>query len=120
MTDRKTYNKLVRDRIPEIIAADGRQCGTEIMSDDEYRQALLVKLVEEAQEVAAADRDELVKEIAAADRDELVKEIADLYEVIDALLIAFDLDRKAVIAMQRNRHDERGGFEKRIKLLWTE
>jgi predicted house-cleaning noncanonical NTP pyrophosphatase (MazG superfamily) len=108
MTDRKTYNKLVRDRIPEIIAADGRQCRTEIMSDDEYRQALLVKLVEEAQEVASADR------------DELVKEIADLYEVIDALLIAFDLDREAVLAMQRNRHDERGGFEKRIKLLWTE
>ena len=108
MTDRKTYNKLVRDRIPEIIAADGRQCRTEIMSDDEYRQALLVKLVEEAQEVAAADR------------DELVKEIADLYEVIDALLIAFDLDREAVIATQRNRRDERGGFEKRVKLLWTE
>jgi len=108
MTDRKTYNKLVRDRIPEIIAADGRQCRTEIMSDDEYRQALLVKLVEEAQEVAAADR------------DELVKEIADLYEVIDALIIAFDLDREAVIATQQKRRDERGGFEKRIKLLWTE
>ena len=108
MTDRKTYNKLVRDRIPEIIAADGRQFGTEIISDDEYRHALLAKLVEEAQEVAAADR------------DEMVKEIADLYEVIDALLIAFDLNREAVLAMQRNRHDERGGFEKRIKLLWTE
>jgi predicted house-cleaning noncanonical NTP pyrophosphatase (MazG superfamily) len=108
MTDRKNYNKLVRDRIPEIIAADGRQCSTEIMSDDEYRQALLAKLVEEAQEVAAADR------------DEMVKEIADLYEVIDALLIAFGLDREAVLAIQRKRHDGRGGFEKRIKLLWTE
>jgi len=106
---RNNYNKLVRDRIPEIIAADGRQCGTEIMSDDEYRHALLAKLVEEAQEVAAAAED-----------DELVKEIADLYEVIDALLIAFDLDREAVLAMQQKRHDERGGFEKRIKLLWTE
>lgn len=109
MTDRKTYNKLVRDRIPEIIAADGRQFGTEIMSDDEYRRALLAKLVEEAQEVAAAAED-----------DELVKEIADLYEVIDALLVAFDLDREAVLAMQQKRRDERGGFEKRIKLLWTE
>jgi len=105
---RNNYNKLVRDRIPDIIAAEGRQCGTEIMSDDEYRRALLAKLVEEAQEVAAADR------------DKLVKEIADLYEVIDALLIAFDLDREAVLAMQQKRHDERGGFEKRIKLLWTE
>ena len=48
MTDRKTYNKLVRDRIPEIIAADGRQCSTEIMSDDAHRCALLAKLIEEA------------------------------------------------------------------------
>jgi predicted house-cleaning noncanonical NTP pyrophosphatase (MazG superfamily) len=108
MSDRKNYNKLVRDRIPEIIVADGRQCGTEIMTDDEYRRALLSKLVEESQEVAAADR------------DELVKEIADLYEVIDALFVAFDLDREAVLAMQQKRRDERGGFEKRIKLLWTE
>ena len=108
MSDRKNYNKLVRDRIPAIIAADGRQCGTEIMSDDEYRQALLAKLVEEVQEVAAADR------------DEMVKEIADLYEVIDALLVAFDMDREAVLAMQQKRRDERGGFEKRIKLLWAE
>jgi predicted house-cleaning noncanonical NTP pyrophosphatase (MazG superfamily) len=107
MTDRKTYNKLVRDRILEIIAAEGRQCGTEIMSDDEYHQALLAKLVEEAQEVAAADR------------HELVKEIADLYEVIDALLVSFDLDRETVLATQQKRRDERGGFEKRIKLLWT-
>lgn len=108
MSDHKNYNKLVRDRIPEIIAADGRQFGTEIISDDEYRRALLAKLIEEAQEVAAADR------------DELVKEIADLYEVIDALLIAFDLDREAVLATQQKRRDERGGFEKRVKLLWTE
>ena len=78
------------------------------MSDDEYHRALLVKLIEEAQEFTATDR------------DEMVKEIADLYEVIDALLIAFDLDREAVLAMQQKRRDERGGFEKRIKLLWTE
>ena len=105
---RNPYNKLIRDGIPDIIAAEGRQCGTEIMSDNEYRQALLAKLVEEAQEVAAADR------------DELMKEIADLYEVIDALLIAFVLDREAILAMQQKRRDERSGFEKRIKLLWAE
>lgn len=102
------HNKLVRDRIPEIIAAEGRQCGTQIMSDDEYRRALLSKLVEEAQEVAAADR------------DELVKEIADLYDVIDALLSAFDLDETRIREVQKKRRDERGGFEQRLKLLWTE
>lgn len=104
----KTYNKLVRDRIPEIIATDGRHCATEIMKDEEFRQALLVKLIEEAQEVADADA------------GDMVKEIADLYEVIDALLIAFNLDKDAVLATQKKRCEERGGFKKRIKLLWTD
>lgn len=108
MSERKTYNKLVRDRIPEIIVADGRQCATKIMDENECRQALLAKLVEEAQEVADADA------------GDMVKEIADLYEVIDALLIAFDLNKDIALATQKKRREERGGFEKRIKLLWTE
>lgn len=103
----KTYNKLVRDRIPEIIAADGRQYATEIMNESEYRQVLLAKLVEEA------------NEIANAESGDMVTEIADLYEVIDALLIAFNLDKDAVLATQKKRCEERGGFVKRIKLLWT-
>lgn len=107
MSERKTYNKLVRDFIPEIIAADGRQCATEIMNDEEFRQALLAKLIEEA------------NEIANAESSDMVTEIADLYEVIDALLIAFNLDKVAVLATQKKRCEERGGFEKRIKLLWT-
>lgn len=108
MSKRKTYNKLVRDRIPGIISAEGRDYATEIMENAEYHQALLSKLVEEAQEAAEAEP------------DELMKELADLYEVIDALLVAFELDREAVLDVQQKRRDERGGFEKRIKLLWTE
>ena len=98
----------MRDLIPEIIAADGRQCATEIMDEGECRQVLLAKLVEEAQEVANAEA------------GDTVKELADLYEVIDALLIAFDLNKDIVLATQKKRHHERGGFEKRVKLLWTD
>ena len=37
----KTYNKLVRDKIPEIIAGDnGKTCVTRIMEDDEYLETL--------------------------------------------------------------------------------
>lgn len=102
------HNKLVRDRVPEIIAAEKREYATEIMEDAEYCRALLVKLVEEAREVAEAEP------------DEIVKELADLYEVIDALLLAFDLDKDAMLALQEKRRDERGGFEGQIKLLWTD
>jgi predicted house-cleaning noncanonical NTP pyrophosphatase (MazG superfamily) len=108
MSDRTIHNKLVRDHIPDIIDAEGRRCATEIMDDAEYRQALLAKLVEEAQEAAEAEA------------GELVKELADLYEVIDALLVAFDLDKDAILALQQKRHDKRGGFEGRIRLLWVE
>jgi predicted house-cleaning noncanonical NTP pyrophosphatase (MazG superfamily) len=105
---RTLHNKLVRDRIPEIIGAAGRRCATAIMDDAEYRQALLAKLVEEAREAAEAE---------SAD---LMKELADLYEVIEAVMMAFDLDKDAILALQQKRRDERGGFEGHIKLLWVE
>ena len=43
----KIYNKLVRDKIPEIIEADGKLCATHILSEEEYIAALEAKLNEE-------------------------------------------------------------------------
>jgi len=105
---RKEYDKLVRDRIPEIIRQDGRQCGVEVMPEDEYVQALKDKLVEEA------------KEAAAAGSDDLVKELADLNEVIDALMAACGIERQAVLARQEERRQSRGGFDQRFRLLWAD
>lgn len=108
MSQRKTYNKLVRDRIPEIIRTSGRDCGTKIMSDAEYIQALRDKLIEEAQEAAYAEG------------DELIKELADLYEVIDALMLVAGIDRQVVLNRQQERSEKRGGFTEKLRLLWTE
>jgi predicted house-cleaning noncanonical NTP pyrophosphatase (MazG superfamily) len=47
---RVTDNKLVRDRIPEIIESDGHNAFTRILDGQDYRAALLAKLVEEARE----------------------------------------------------------------------
>lgn len=105
---RQTYNKLVRDRIPEIIQDEGRICGTDTMLDQAFAQALRDKLVEEAQEVRAAAP------------DNLLTEIADLYEVIDTLLNLHQIDADSVIAEQKQRRIERGGFERRLRLLWVE
>ena len=44
------YNKLVRDRIPEIIKASGKNCSSEVLSDSDYRQMLDAKLLEEVAE----------------------------------------------------------------------
>ena len=46
----KTYNKLVRDRIPEIIASDGKTCTVEVLSDSRCLQMLDAKLTEELEE----------------------------------------------------------------------
>ena len=46
----KTYHKLVRDRIPEIIEADGKTCVCETLSDEAYIRLLDQKLNEELAE----------------------------------------------------------------------
>lgn len=101
----KTYNKLVRDKIPEMIKQAGKQCEIATLRDREYQEALREKLIEEATEVASASP------------EEFVQELADLYEVIDALLIATGIDEETILAQQKQKHEERGGFQKRIKLL---
>ena len=105
---RKQYNKLVRDRIPEIIARDGREYEVVTMSEHEYREALRMKLVEEAEEAASAGP------------DKLMIELADVYEIVDAIMVAYGIDREDVLAEQEKRRAERGGFAERIQLLWTE
>ncbi|MFB2834120.1 nucleotide pyrophosphohydrolase [Floridanema evergladense] len=105
---RKEYHKLVRDKIPEIIQQSGLKCETLTLSESEFRQALRQKVVEEAQEIAASDE------------ENLITELADIYEVIDAIIATYGINRELIIAEQIRRRNERGGFQKRIKLLWTE
>ena len=69
----KVYNKLVRDKIPEIIEADGKYCKTRILSGEEYIAALEAKLNEE---------------VAEYQKDKNLEEIADVFEVLQAICIA--------------------------------
>ena len=73
---KKMYNKLVRDKIPEIIQADGKAPKTRILSDEEHLEALLDKLGEEYEEFKEAKN---------------VEELADLYEVLLALADALHI-----------------------------
>ena len=72
----KTYNKLVRDRIPEIIEASGEYCKTQILSDEAYLKMLDAKLDEE---------------LAEYHKDQTIEELADLLEVIRAATTARDI-----------------------------
>lgn len=94
------YHKLVRDRIPEIIAAKGSTAVTHIADDAEYRAKLDSKLREEVEEFLEAHDPE---------------ELADLLEVLRAQAeLTGGLD--AVEVMRQKKFTERGGFSKRIIL----
>ena len=101
------YHKLIRDRIPAIIAETGRQCRITVLTEPAFRAALLAKLVEEAQEVQAATS------------EELLTELADVLEVFDTIMATHGLTLAQVQAVQQQRHQTRGGFESRLQLDWV-
>ena len=77
---KKVYNKLIRDKIPEIIEGTGKSCSVRGLDLEEYCVELKKKLVEEANEVNDT-----------VDKESLIKEIADVLEVIDALKVAYGI-----------------------------
>jgi predicted house-cleaning noncanonical NTP pyrophosphatase (MazG superfamily) len=105
MREKQIFHKLVRDRIPEIIKADGGIPKIRILSEQEYRIELLKKLVEEAEEV-----------LNSGSMEELIKEIGDVYEVIEALVEANELDPEEISRIKAERRLKRGAFEQRIFL----
>ena len=71
----RVYNKLVRDKIPEIISNKGETPVTRVLKDDEYKKSLEEKLFEE------------YKEVIEGEGDDRLEELADLLEVVKSLLI---------------------------------
>ena len=101
----KVYNKLVRDKIPEIIEADGKACKTRILSDDEYIAALEAKLNEEVAEYRA---------------DNSLEEMADVLEVLQAICVARQYSLEELEALRAKKANERGGFADKIFLEYVE
>ncbi len=101
------YNKLVRDRIPEIIRQAGKTPSTRVASPDELRALLDAKLDEELAELRHPD----------ANRPE---ELADILEVIQALARQEGLEPGDLDAIRKKKADERGGLTKGIVLLEVE
>jgi predicted house-cleaning noncanonical NTP pyrophosphatase (MazG superfamily) len=95
------YNKLVRDNIPEIIAATGKEAVTHLATAKEYETKLLEKLSEEIVEIQA---------------DPNPEELADLLEVIHAICELKSYDLNEIEAIRQKKSSERGGFSKKIIL----
>ena len=97
----KKYNKLIRDRIPEIIEKNGKTCITEVISDEEYLKMIDAKLDEE---------------LAEYHRDQNIEELADLLEVIRAAAIARGYTTDELEKVRAEKAEKRGGFEKKLLL----
>lgn len=97
----KSYNKLVRDKIPEIIKSKGDECTLEILSDDRYIEMLDKKLNEELAEYQA---------------DKTLEELADLLEVIYAVVRARGYSVEQLEKVRKEKADKRGSFDKKILL----
>lgn len=95
------YNKLVRDRIPELIEASGKTCSTEILSDNEYLKLIDAKLDEE---------------LAEYHQDQNLEELADLIEVVYAAAKARGYTLEELERVRTEKAAKRGGFDKKILL----
>ena len=96
-----SYNKLVRDRIPEIIERSGKTCTTEILSPEDYLRMIDAKLDEE---------------LAEYHKDQNIEELADLLEVVNAAAIARGYTLQELEQVRAEKAAKRGGFAKRILL----
>jgi len=96
------YNKLVRDRIPEIIEASGKTCKIEVLDNEAYLQMIDAKLDEE---------------LAEYHKDQNLEELADLMEVIYAAAAARGYTLEQLEQIRAEKAAKRGGFYEKILLV---
>ena len=97
-----TYDKLIRDKIPEIIKHSGKEPITDMIPEDELPGALDRKLMEEMQEYLESRS---------------VEEMADILEVLHGIANNMGISWDEVESARVRKRDERGGFEKGIRLI---
>jgi len=95
------YDKLVRDKIPQIIEKSGKKAIVETLDDQAYKKYLDIKLSEELQEYLSADS---------------VDELADLVEVVYAILKYKGIDINDFESIRNRKAEERGSFDKKLLL----
>lgn len=98
--------KLVRDKIIDIIKAEGKKPQYKVLSQKQFIKELKKKLQEESLEV-----------FQSTSKESLLEELADVKEVIDCLLEANQLSKKDLNKMQIKKRNKRGSFIKRHFLI---
>lgn len=97
----KIYNKLVRDKIPEIIKSEGREVKARTLTNEEYKKELNKKLKEEVREYLENNN---------------VEELADIVEVVYGILNSMDITIEEFEKIRKGKVKKRGAFNKKIFL----
>lgn len=103
------HNKLVRDRILEVIEKAGKNYTSRILSEEEYKQEVRKKMHEELAEYEEA-----------ATNEEAVEELADLLELIHAAAFIHGASIEQLENIRHQKATKRGGFNERIYLIEVE
>jgi len=101
------HNKLIRDKIPQVIESAGGKGSYKILSGKKFEEEVKKKLLEESKELAKAPKEEILNELA--DVLELIKSIADHYKI----------KFSKVEEYQKEKRRKRGGFKKKLFLVWS-
>lgn len=96
-----TYDKLVRDRIPEIIAEQGKACEFYVADEAELGHRLIEKMREE---------------ISEFEEEPSVEELADVYEVFLGIIQQWNFRLSDIVFLANRKASSRGKFQKGIIL----
>lgn len=99
------YNKLVRDKIPQIIASYNKTADIEILPANKFPAALNNKLLEEVKEYLGSSN---------------IEEIADILEVIESILSLHHISWEEIFKMKEEKKERNGGFDKKFFLRTVE
>lgn len=101
MKEIKKHQKLVRDKIPDILKEKGIECDSHIADNNEYENELYLKLQEELEEFILEPSTE---------------ELADMLEVLDAIRNFHNISLDDLKSVKLNKYKERGAFRKKVIL----
>ena len=99
-----TFDKAIRDKIPEIIQKDGHSCNIQTLSDEKFLVQLEKKLSEEVTEYQ---------------NDKNPEELADILEVVYRIAQLQGISKEELEKIRINKLQERGGFDKNLFLMDT-
>ncbi|WP_335868889.1 nucleoside triphosphate pyrophosphohydrolase [Bacillus sp. 2205SS5-2] len=101
-----TYNKLVRDKIPQIIKESGKSCTTSVLSHEDYVIELKKK-----------SREELQEYLETRDEVSALEELADVLEVLYALANMHGASIEDLEKIRQAKAADRGTFDQKLFLM---